>query len=225
MLLADKVKALIFDFDGLILDTESSMLQTWREIYQEHGLEISLEKWAKILGQSADPPEAYEFLEAHIGEGINREELRKRRNARELAILQHEPAMPGVASLIRESKDSGLSLAIASSSEHAWVDEHLHRLGLLQDFDAIVCADDVEATKPSPELYLLALKRLEISPQEAIVFEDSQHGVTAARSAGIYCIAVPNAVTSAASFDKANRVLESLDGIRLEDILELASRA
>jgi HAD superfamily hydrolase (TIGR01509 family) len=216
------IKGIIFDFDGLILDTESSLVEAWQEIYDEYGLTVPLTQWAKILGQSADPPQAYEYLEAHIREEVNREELKQRRITLELEILQGEDAMPGVRELIEESRGKALSLAIASSSEHAWVDDHLMRLGLLQSFDVIICADDVRLTKPAPDLYLRALQELGISPSETIALEDSEHGVNAARAAGLFCIAVPNAITRTAMFDHANVILETLKDVHLSDILRYA---
>ena len=217
-----KIKGIIFDFDGLILDTESSLVQAWQEIYDEYDLTVPLAQWVKMLGQSADPPQAYEFLEAHLGEEVNREGLKQRRLALELEILRTEDTLPGVRKLIQESKSEGLSLAIASSSEHAWVDEHLERLGLWPYFNVIICADDVQSTKPAPDLYLRAIQDLGLSPDEVIALEDSEHGVNAARAAGLFCIAVPNAITRTAKFDHANVILETLQGVPLSDILVYA---
>ncbi len=219
------VTALIFDFDGLILDTESSMFETWREIYAEHGLEIPRVAWAKMLGSSADPDEAYEYLEQHLGAAVNRVELRDRRLTRELAILQDRGTMPGVRPLIEECRAAGISLAIASSSERAWVDEHLQRLDLRGDFTVVVCGDDVRKTKPAPDVYQRALDLLKLPVSQAIALEDSEHGVRAARAAGLFCIAVPNAVTKFATFDEANVLLDTLDGVRLRDVLAFSAEA
>jgi HAD superfamily hydrolase (TIGR01509 family) len=217
------LQALIFDFDGLILDTESSLVEAWREIYDEYSVDIPLRDWAKMLGQSADPPEAYHYLEAQIGKPVDRADLKTRRIKHELALLRDQAPLPGVTELIQEAKKRGLSLAVASSSEHEWVDDHLTRLGLIESFDAILCADDVHATKPAPDLYLQALQTLGLHAQAALALEDSEHGVNAARSAGLFCIAVPNAITSAASFDLADVVLTTLKGVRLDDILQMVA--
>jgi HAD superfamily hydrolase (TIGR01509 family) len=219
----DELSALIFDFDGLILDTESTLVQAWQEIYAIYGLTIPIEEWAVMLGQSADPSMAYEYLEAHLGHAVDRVVLRQRRLRRERELLLDQAPMPGVEALIREVKGKGIKLAVASSSEHAWVDDHLARLDLLSLFDTVVCADDVEATKPAPDLYLRALEELMLTAKRAIALEDSEHGVHAARAAGLFCIAVPNAITKTASFAKAHVVLESLEGIHLDDILRMVS--
>ena len=217
------LKALIFDFDGLILDTESSLFEAWREIFDEYALEIHMEDWVKMLGQSADPPEAYTYLEVKIGRAVDRAALKERRIKRELSILQDQPALLGVRDLIYEVKESGLLLAVASSSEHAWVDTHLDRLDLMECFDVVICADDVPATKPAPDLYIQALNQLGVSSEDAIALEDSEHGVHAARAAGLFCIAVPNEITKGASFDQDQVTLDSLDGIRMNDILRMVA--
>jgi HAD superfamily hydrolase (TIGR01509 family) len=217
------IAALIFDFDGLILDTESSMFETWQEIYAEHNLEFPHQEWANMLGTSSDPQEAYAYLEQHLRAPVDRDQIRARRVARELAILRDRGPMPGIRPLIEECLTAGISLAIASSSEHAWVDEHLRRLDLSGDFSVVVCADDVLRTKPEPDLYLRALDLLQLSSAQAIALEDSEHGVRAARAAGLFCIAVPNEVTKVGTFTEADRVLDSLEGVRLRDILALAS--
>lgn len=213
------IKALIFDFDGLILDTESSLFESWQEIFREHGLAIPLDDWAKMLGQSSDPPEAYRFLETKLDKVVDRLALRERRTHRELAMLQDQPTLPGVRELINEAKERDFALAVASSSEHDWVDTHLKRLDLMGYFDVVICSDDVSLTKPAPDLYIRALHDLGISSKHAIALEDSEHGVNAARAAGLVCIAVPNAITKTASFDQAQVVLNSLDGIGLDEIL------
>ncbi len=212
------VQALIFDFDGLILDTETSLVTAWQEIYAEFGLEMPLTRWASMLGTSSDPIEAYEVLEAELGHPVDRSGLKKRKIARELVLLEQQTCMPGIRELIEESKVQGKLLAVASSSEHDWVDVHLRNLGLFAHFDVIVCADDVDATKPSPDLYNLALDRLGVDATDALALEDSPHGVSAAIAAGLFCIAVPNDVTRTGSFEHADLLLTSLGGVGLREI-------
>jgi HAD superfamily hydrolase (TIGR01509 family) len=219
----DELSALIFDFDGLILDTESSLVEAWREIYQGYGFDVPVAEWANMLGKSADPPIAYDYLEAQIGVTVDRAALHQQRIKRERELLQDQSSMPGVEALVREAKCRGVKLAVASSSGHAWVDDHLTRLNLLAFFDTVICSDDVEETKPAPDLYLRALEELMLPAQRAIALEDSEHGVHAARAAGLFCIAVPNAITKTASFSEAHIVLESLEGISLDDIQHFAS--
>jgi len=220
--LGSMIRALILDFDGLILDTETPMRASWMEIYEEAGLQVEEIEWASILGASADPPEAYDLLDAHLERPVDRPALHERRLRRELELLASEDPMPGVRELIRDAKRAGLLLGIASSSERAWVQGLLEQHGLSERFDAVVCAEDVEKTKPSPDLYRKALAALGVRPDEAIAFEDSEHGVTSAKAAGIFCVAVPNDVTRCLGFAKADLVISALSDQTLQEYLAAA---
>ncbi|MEE8593354.1 MAG: HAD-IA family hydrolase [Candidatus Bipolaricaulota bacterium] len=215
--------ALILDFDGLILDTETPMRTSWLEIFEEHGLIVSEQQWASLLGACADPPEAYDLLEEHLGERVDRIALHDRRMLRELQLLESEVVLPGVRRLISDAQSAGLGLAVASSSERTWVEGLLKQHDLIEPFDAIVCAEDVAHTKPLPDLFLKVLERLEVQPNEAIVFEDSQHGVKAAKSAGIFCVAVPNKVTRCLTFAEADLVISSLADYSLPEYIATAT--
>jgi len=217
------IRALVFDFDGLILDTETPMRVSWQEIFEAHGLTVSDAQWASLLGASADPAEAYELLEAHLGHKVDRSSLRTRRLKRELQLLEAEAVLPGVRERIAEARAADLKLAVASSSERSWVEGLLGKHYLLGVFDAIVCADDVTQTKPAPDLYLEALRRIEVHPTEAIALEDSEHGAAAARAAGMYVIAVPNRVTACLSFDGVHAKVNSLAALPLARLLEIVT--
>ncbi|HVF24844.1 MAG TPA: HAD-IA family hydrolase, partial [Anaerolineales bacterium] len=146
---------------------------------------------------------------------------RARQRSETHTITLAQPVLPGVLETIHEAKRLGLKLAIASSSTHSWVDTHAKRLGIFDHFDSIICSDDVGAdrTKPFPDLYLMALDRLQIRNDEAVVFEDSPNGVTAARSAGIFVVAVPNPVTSLLKFEGEDLMLASLSDLYLPGLL------
>lgn len=218
------IRALIFDFDGLILDTESPLLSSWTEIFTQYGLTVSEQEWASLLGAAADPPEAYALLEAHLGKALDRARLHAQRVTRELELLASEQVLPGVRELILSAQGAGLKLAVASSSDHAWVDGLLTQHELIDAFDAIVCAEDVADTKPAPDLFLEALHRLGMRADEALVFEDSQHGLAAAKQAGIFCVVVPNQVTRCLSFDGADLVASSIAEYTLEQYLGIAGK-
>ncbi|MFC2078916.1 HAD family hydrolase [Candidatus Bipolaricaulota bacterium] len=219
------IRALILDFDGLILDTETPMRTSWLEIFEEHGLIVPEEHWASLLGTSADPPEAYDLLEEHLGKPMDRIALHDRRMHRELQLLESETILPGVRELASDARSAGLDLAVASSSERTWVEGLLRQHDLIDPFGTIVCAEDVARTKPFPDLFLKALEHLGVLPDEAIVFEDSQHGVKAAKSAGIFCVAVPNKVTQCLAFEEADLVVPSIAARSLQEYLAAAVSA
>ncbi len=216
------IMGLIFDFDGLILDTETAMFRSWEEIFTEYGITVSLVEWASLLGISTDHPTAYEIIEKHIGEPIDREAIQARRTQRELELIKSEEVMPGVVDLITEARARGLCLGIASSSDRKWVIGHLTKLGLYPFFASIRCADDVSRTKPAPDLYLAVLHDMGLKPDQAIAFEDSLHGVEAVKRAGIFCVAVPNNVTRHLLMPEADLTVNSLLEMRLEEYIKIA---
>jgi len=219
-----KIKALIFDFDGLILDTESPEFDVWQAIYREHGQELAPETWGQIVGGwGASQFDAAEHLAELAGDGLNIEELRARHKSESDALVLQQPILPGVVAYLDEARFLGLRLTIASSSPRSWVvDTHLIRLGLAGRFDTIICRDDVlpGRTKPHPDLFLKALDAVNVQAHEAIVFEDSPNGVKAARAAGIYVVSVPNPFTALLKVDGANLTLKSLTDIPLLNLLD-----
>jgi len=144
-----------------------------------------------------------------------------RRSARKLALLEREQPLPGVSDYLEQGRARGIATAIVSSSSRGWIDAQLTRLGRSEDFDVIVTGDhDRERGKPRPTLYLEALDRLGAAADEAVAFEDSPNGISAAKAAGIFCVAVPNGVTAALDLDAADVVVSSLAELPLERLLE-----
>jgi putative hydrolase of the HAD superfamily len=217
------LKALIFDFDGLILDTETPEYLAWKDIYQEHGFELPHDEWGKIVGgYGLSSFDAAEHL-ALLSQGrLDSVILRARHSTESLAHIHAQSVLPGVLDMIRDAKQHGLKLAIASSSSHSWVDTHAKRLGIFDYFDNVICNDDVGAgrTKPNPDLFLLALKQLQVQKNEAVVFEDSPNGVLAANRAGIFVVAVPNHVTAQLNLADANLIVKSLAELHLSELMD-----
>jgi HAD superfamily hydrolase (TIGR01509 family) len=218
------ISALIFDFDGLILDTEKSEFVSWQEMYAEHQVQLLLEEWAVCIGAGADTFDPYTHLETLLRRPIAREEIRQRRLQRRMAMLAEELLLPGVEEYLQTARHLRLKLGVASSSSRAWVEGHLERLGILHYFDVIRCRDDVQYAKPDPELYLSALAGLEVQAEQAIALEDSPNGVRAAQRAGIFCVAIPNVITSQLPLDHADLRLTSMAAIPLEELIALVEQ-
>ncbi len=210
---------LIFDFDGLILDTESSAFQNWTEIYRSFGAELPLEVWARCIGTSHHAFDVYEHLESQVGRKLDRQELKRVYKERERELIQNLEPREGVIEYLKEAQRQKIALALASSSDQKWVMGHLSRLNLAECFHSIRTADDVQNVKPHPELYELTLTFMGVEPRQAIAFEDSPNGITAARAAGVYCVAVPNPVTKTLPLDHANERIESMGDISLRELL------
>ncbi|MDA0733516.1 MAG: HAD family hydrolase [Chloroflexi bacterium] len=213
------INALVFDFDGVILDTETPDYQTWHEVFQSHGVVLELSVWTQHIGGRSGRFDWHQHLEELAGVSIERESLHKERRQRYIEIIRASPVLPGVLEYIQEAKRLGLSLGVASSSSREWVEGHLSRLDILNLFDSIKGSDDVIQVKPDPELYLASVSHLGTQPERALAIEDSAHGVTAAKSAGLFCLAVPNPMTNDLPLDHADLRLASLAEMPLEVLL------
>ena len=213
------IRALILDFDGLILDTEGPIYRAWVEIFEEFGAELPLSAWEVWLGGSPDMLDPCGYLEYQLGRAVDREALTARQREREAELIAAQSALPGVEAYIADAKRLGLKLGLASSSDCPWVYRHLERLGLRERFDSIKCADDVTKVKPSPELYLAVLRELGLGPEEAIAVEDSPHGITSAQAAGLFCVVVPNTLTRQLPTDHADLRVGSLVDLPLQSLL------
>ena len=214
------LKALIFDFDGLILDTETPEVLVWQSIYREHGFELPVDEWEKTIGgYGLSNFDAAEYLSLLSQGRLDPVSMRARHRKEADEIIHASPILPGVASMIGQAIEHGLQAAIGSSSPHSWVDTHAKRLDIFHHFDAIICSDDVEPgrTKPHPDIYMKALEQLKVQNEEAVVFEDSPNGVLAARRAGIFVVAVPNPLTAKMGVT-GDLTVPSLAGLSLHDI-------
>jgi HAD superfamily hydrolase (TIGR01509 family) len=218
------ITALVFDFDGLILDTEISSYQSWQEIYQAYDRFLPMEEWAKCIGTGADAFDPHSYLETLIGKDIPRDSVEEKRLQRHLGLIAQQSALPGVEEYIAAAHARGLKIAVASSSPRSWVVLHLTRLGLLDKFDAMKFGDEVVHKKPDPELYLAALELLGAKPEQAIALEDSPNGVRAAQNAGIYCVAIPNPITAQLPLEHADLRLTSLRELSLDQLIEKVER-
>jgi HAD superfamily hydrolase (TIGR01509 family) len=214
------IKALIFDFDGLILETEAAEHQSWAELFNLHGGQLPFSKWVTLIGTEEGSFDPAQELEEQIGQKLDWSQLKPQRYQRCLELIAAKPALPGVIDYLKDGKKMGFKMGVASCSPLSWLNLHLSRLGLLNFFDTIRGKDHVQVTKPNPSVYLSALQALQVSGDQAIAFEDSPNGIQAAKEAGLFCIAVPSKLTSGLPLGKADLQLNSLADIRLEELLQ-----
>jgi HAD superfamily hydrolase (TIGR01509 family) len=213
------IRAIVFDFDGLILDTEEPVYRSWLEVYQAHGEDLPFDRWVQIVGSTTSGFHPQHHLEERLGRPLPQEVLDRRVGRRTEMILANA-VLPGVVEHLDAARELGLRLGCASSSTQDWVRGHLARLGILERFECIRCRDDVAHAKPEPDLYVAVLDCLRVAADEAIAIEDSPHGVTAAKRAGLRCVAIPNSITASLDLSQADLVLGSLADVSMAELLE-----
>lgn len=212
------IKALIFDFDGLIFDSETPDFISWQETFAAHGVELARDLWNAQIGAVTFNP--YLHLEELVGRPLDRQSVWAKRKARDNELLAAQTILPGVEAYLAQAQALGLRVAVASSSDHKWVDSHLQRLGLFDQFEVIYCRDDVGGIgKPDPAVYRAAVAALDIAPHQGLALEDSPNGVTAAKGAGLWCTAVPNQMTRDLNFDHADYRLHALNQMPLSQLI------
>jgi HAD superfamily hydrolase (TIGR01509 family) len=213
------IKAVFFDFDGVLWDSEVAALDSWRETYASYGQDLRLDHFATRLGTVGGMDLVAE-LERLVGTGVDREAVELRRRERKMELVRELKPRPGILDYIAEARRRGLAVAIVSTDDTEWIMTGLTILGLSDAFDFIECAEgDKSRAKPSPALYLSALDRLALSAEEAIAIEDSPNGIHAAKSAGLFCVGYANPVTRQLDLTEADVVVDSLDNLLLSDVL------
>jgi putative hydrolase of the HAD superfamily len=214
-----EIKALIFDFDGLILETETPVFESWRECYLAHGHKLNIEEYAACVGSDETSFDPVTDLENRHSESIDWQLWTEKRRELIQKALDNRPPLPGIVDRLEEATNQSLPCAVASSSPRSWVEPFLDKLDLRRFFKNTVCLDDVKKPKPDPELFLKAAESLGVKPNEALVFEDSLNGLRAAKTAGMFCVVIPNQVTRHLNLQEASLQLESLGDQSLSEIL------
>nr|WP_249660617.1 HAD family phosphatase [Lysinibacillus fusiformis] len=151
------MKAIIFDFDGTIIDTETAWYTVFKDAYASYGVELSLETYAKCLGTNLQDFNPYTYLVTHHHMDLDVEAFRTSIQARHAELMELEIIRPGILNLLQQAKEAGLKMGIASSSSRQWIDRFVDALGIREFFDCYCTADTVTNVKPDPELYLQAL--------------------------------------------------------------------
>jgi HAD superfamily hydrolase (TIGR01509 family) len=221
------IKAFLFDFDGVIADTEVPTFESWREVYAEYGVELALEDWLPAVGSGSSTSGAFDavaHLERLLAQPVDREAVIARRTTRKEELYVRAPLLPGVSELLQRARERGIKTAIVTRNHDERVKRHCDVHGLRHRWDALICAN-AEPTCDKAELYRRALDVLDVVAHEALAFEDSPAGVRAAKRAGVVCAAVPNAVTCGADFREADVVLASLTELTIDEVLRAAGFA
>lgn len=211
----------VFDFDGLILDTETPQMVAWQLTYQHFGsLSLDLEAWTASLGRNANDPARFDPLEelrTEIGRHVPDSEIHQVLRAYRDDLLDKKPVLPGVLRLLDEADALDIPVAIASSAPISWIERHLLPRGLIERFPVLSCAGNGVPGKPDPAVYRTACEALRADPSRSLALEDSPVGTTAAKAAGLTCFAVPSGVSRQLAFGHADGVFASLEQISLAD--------
>lgn len=212
------IKAIIFDFDGLIIDTETAWYDAYKEVLKEEfQFDLPIERFAKCVG--SHDTILFSYLETAIGQKVDADDLREKTGKLHSKTIEKTAAREGVIDYLKEAKKLGLKISLATSSKRSWAVTHLTNLGLLSYFDHLVTQDDVEHVKPAPDLFLKALEVLNVEPHETFIFEDSLNGLIAAQKANISTVIVPNPVTEFLPFENYHMRLTSMADSSLSDIV------
>ncbi len=217
------LRALLFDFDGLIIDTESAIYQAWRELYADHGHPLPVERWSQCIGTdfgAYNPKKDLEMLTGKDFDWHNEEALRTQRVHE---LLAGYDTLPGIRERLAEAAELGIPCSVTSSSPLSWIELWLEKLGLRSCFANISCRDFVENIKPAPDIFLHAARQLDAAAHEVIIFEDSLNGLRAARAAGMKCVVVPGPTTQHLNFEGAWMKLGSLAETTVEELAEKAA--
>ncbi|MCF6312358.1 MAG: HAD-IA family hydrolase [Verrucomicrobiales bacterium] len=213
------IKGCIFDFDGLILETEYPLYQAWCECYEYHGEKLGLEQYAACVGSDENAFDPVKELNSRLSKQVDWDYWHAKRLNDTQTVLKEQGLMSGVIDCLEEAEFLQLPCTVASSSPRNWVDPHLRRLEIEHYFCGTHCLEDVKKPKPSPELFLLAAASMGLETGEVVVFEDSLNGLLAAQEAGMKCVVVPSPVTLHLDFSEATLVVNSLSEITLERLL------
>jgi len=218
-----KIKALLFDFDGLVIDTELSIYQSWQQLYQEYDCQVPFDQWATTIGAAE-----HEFvfdplseLEKQLGKKLAQpQQILDRRREIETKLVEELEMLPGVKDYLDDAKALGLKIGLASSSVRRWIVDNLTRLQIMDYFDCVFTADDVVHSKPDPALYLETMACLGVTSDEGIAFEDSPNGVLAATQAGLFTVVIPSVLTRSLPLQTADLRLDSLKELELQALIE-----
>ncbi len=214
------IKAVIFDFDGTIIDTETAWYKVFKDAYEKYGVDLSLTTYSQCLGTSLQTFNPYTHLSTHHAIPIDLDEFRAMILQNYEKLIEQESMRPGILNLLQEAKAAGLKIGIASSSHRDWIDKFVEKLNIGDYFECYCTADTVSNVKPDPELYLQALEQLGVKSNEAIAIEDSPNGARAAVAAGLHTVVIKNTLTKQLPFSHGHYTIESLEHNGLQELTD-----
>ena len=178
-------KAVIFDMDGVIFDTERVYLEIWQSVFEKYGYKMTKELYVNVMGTGRKNV-IKTFLE-NFGDDLPIEKMYEEKDNQLFYIIENQgiPLKEGVKELFSMLKEKNYKIALATSAKRERVEKQIKDKWLKESFDAIVCGDDVEKGKPSPDIFLKAAKKIDVEPENCFVVEDSPAGIKAAFSGGM----------------------------------------
>jgi HAD superfamily hydrolase (TIGR01509 family) len=217
-----KLAAIVFDFDGLIVDTENPGFISWEEIYQEFGATLSIDDWRHATGYVGgfDPGI---HLEQILGRRLDWSRLMPKREARNWELTLQARALPGIEPLFLSAREHHLRVGVASNSENGWVEGGLRRLGLRDYVDTVVTRDMVVNPKPAPDIYLKTVQTLQVEPSRAVALEDSEPGCRAAKQAGLKAVAIPNRFSERQDLTIADLIVKNAAELSFDRLVALVA--
>lgn len=214
------IKGIVFDFDGLIIDTETPELKAWQELFESYGIDFPFQDYVQNIGMTYDDASAIQILEERLGQKLDQKAVFQEFKRHKVALIDEEPLCDGIMDYLESAREMGIKVGLASSAKLEWVGYHIKRKAIEPYFDVVYTVEDASAPKPDPALYTMTVETFGLQPDEVIALEDSFNGIQSAKAAGLYAVAVPNPVTSVFDFSAADLILESLTDISLPDLMQ-----
>jgi HAD superfamily hydrolase (TIGR01509 family) len=214
------LQAIVFDFDGLIVDTEGPGFVSWSELYERFGQKLTLDDWRHATGYVGGFDPAL-HLEKLLGYRLDWGDHAPRRESRNWELTLQKSTLPGIERLMKEACNRSIKIAVASNSGYGWVDQGLERLGLRHLVEVIVTRDMVLNPKPAPDVYLKAVQTLQSNPHYCVALEDSEPGSRAAKAAGLRVVAIPNQFSERQDLSIADLIVPSAEDLSIERLVDL----
>lgn len=214
------IKAIVFDFDGTIVDTETAWYQAFQQAYENCGAELTLETFAQCIGTSHDHFNPYEYINTLLDQPVEADSFKQQVHDRHSKLMENVALRPGVIELLQAARSAGLKIGLATSSRREWIDKYLEQHDLGGYFECIRTMENVKKVKPDPELYTQTLACLGVQGDEAIAIEDSPNGAKAAVRAGMYCVVIPNDITNTLPFEEVHLRADTLQGIDFDHLFK-----